>query len=178
MTRTRLSLILLTGVVSAATVLGQAPTYPSDRVLTHREQAPLVKAWIQKRFDTVLPALMQREKIDMWIIVTREYNDDPVFRSMAPLTTYSSRRRTILVFNQRGGAVDRLSVGRFDYDRLFKVVPTANDEQWNGLHKLVEERDPQVIGVNTSEAWNHADGLTANEREQLLKALGPKDRRA
>ncbi len=174
MTRTRLSLILLAAVVSTTTILGQAPTYPSDRVLTHREQAPLVKAWIQKRFDTVLPALMQREKIDMWIVVSREYNDDPVFRSMAPLTTYSSRRRTILVFNQRGGAVDRLSVGRFDYDGLFKVVPTANDEQWNGLRKLVEERDPQVIGVNTSEAWNHADGLTANERDQLLKALGPK----
>ncbi len=48
-------------------------------------------------------------------------------------------------------------------------MPTANDEQWNGLRKLVEERDPQVIGVNTSEAWNHADGLTANEREQLLE---------
>ena len=73
-------------------------------MLTHREQAPLVKSWIQKRFDTVLPALMQREKIDMWIIVSREYNDDPVFRSMAPLTTYSSRRRTILVFHERGGA--------------------------------------------------------------------------
>ena len=73
--------------------------WPADRVLTHREQAPLVKGWIQKRFATVLPALMQREKIDMWIIVSREYNDDPVFRSMAPLTTYSGRRRKILVFH-------------------------------------------------------------------------------
>jgi hypothetical protein len=83
-------------------------------VLTHREQAPLVKSWIQRRFDTVLPALMRREKIDMWIIVSREYNDDPVFRSMAPLTTYSSRRRTILVFHDRGGSVEHLSIGRFD----------------------------------------------------------------
>ncbi len=58
--------------------------------------------------------------------------------------------------------------------RLYTVVPTANDEQWDGLRKVVEERDPQVIGINTSEAWNHADGLTANEKEQLLRALGPK----
>jgi hypothetical protein len=142
--------------------------------LTHREQARLVRSWIVKRFDTVLPALMRREKIDMWIIVSREYNDDPVFRSMAPLTTYSSRRRTILVFSDRGGRVERLSIGRFDYDGLYTVVPTANDEQWAGLRKIVEERDPQQIGINTSEAWNHADGLTANEKEQLLKALGPK----
>jgi hypothetical protein len=172
-TRTTLG-VLLSALVSTTTLVAQTATYPSDRVLTHREQAPLVKGWIEKRFDTVLPALMRREKIDMWIIVSREYNDDPVFRSMAPLTTYSSRRRTILVFNDRGGAVDRLSIGRFDYNGLFTVVPTANDEQWSGVRSLVEERDPRVIGVNTSEAWNHADGLTANEKEQLLKALGPK----
>src|SRR5918999_6183149 len=97
---------------------------PAQRVLTHREQAPLVKSWIVKRFDTVLPALMQREGIDMWIIVSREYNDDPVFRSMAPLTTFSSRRRTILVFSNPGGGkpVERLSIGRFDYEGLFTVV--------------------------------------------------------
>lgn len=151
----------------------QAPAYPADGVLTHREQAPLVKGWIERRFDAVLPGLMRREGIDMWIIVSREYNDDPVFRSMAPLTTFSSRRRTILVFSDRGDRVDRLSIGRFDYDGLFTVVPTPNDGQWDGLRKLVEERNPKVIGVNTSEAWNHADGLTANERDNLLGALGP-----
>jgi hypothetical protein len=166
-------------IISSAVLLQAKPApapqvYPTDRVLTHREQAALVKGWIEERFDTLLPRLMQREKIDMWIIVSREYNDDPVFRSMAPLTTYSSRRRTILVFHERGGKVDRLSVGRFDYDGLYKVVPTGNDEQWAGLRKLVEERVPQVIGINTSQAWNHADGLTATEKENLTKALGPK----
>jgi Xaa-Pro aminopeptidase len=171
MKRAILALLLF---VAASPLAARATDYPTDRVLTHREQAPLVKGWIQKRYDTVLPGLMEREKIDMWIIVSREYNDDPVFRSMSPLTTYSSRRRTILVFHNRGGKVDRLSIGRFDYDGLYSLVRTANDEQWAGLRKLVEERDPQVIGVNTSEAWNHADGLTANEKEQLLKALGPK----
>jgi Xaa-Pro aminopeptidase len=164
----------IAAAMSAGIPLSAQPAFPTDRVLTHREQAPIVKGWIVKRFDTVLPALMRREKIDMWIVVSREYNDDPVFRSMAPLTTYSSRRRTILVFSDRGGRVDRLSIGRFDYDGIYTVVPTANDGQWAGLRKLVEERDPQVIGINTSEAWNHADGLTANEKERLLEALGPK----
>ena len=148
-------------------------TFPSDRVLTHREQDPLVRGWIADRFDTVLPGLMRRAGIDMWIIVSREYNDDPVFRSMAPLTTFSSRRRTILVFFDRGAqGVERLSVGRFDYDRLFTLVTTPNDGQWDGLKKLVEARDPKVIGINTSEAWNHADGLTANEKDNLIRALG------
>lgn len=148
---------------------------PAQRVLTHREQAALVKGWIQKRFDTLLPTLMQRTGIDMWIIVSREYNDDPVFRSMAPLTTYSSRRRTILVFHNPGGGkpVERMSIGRFDYDGLFKVVQTHNDAQYEGLRKVVDERNPKAIGIDESDAWNHADGLTANEKRRLMSALGP-----
>ena len=167
------ALLLLSGAVPSA----QAPpaSLPTDRVLTHREQAPIVRERIVKRFETVLPALMRREGIDLWIIVSREYNDDPVFASMAPLTTFSSRRRTILVFSDVGAkGVERLSIGRFDYDRLFTLVATPNDGQWDGLRKLVGTRDPKVIGINTSEAWNHADGLTANEKDNLLRTLGPK----
>jgi Xaa-Pro aminopeptidase len=147
-----------------------------NRVLTHREQAPIVHGWIEERFDTLLPELMRRAEIDMWILVSREYNDDPVFRSMAPLTSYASRRRTILVFFDRGGdeAVERLSIGRFKYQGLFDVHKTSNDEQWEGLREIVEERDPKVIGINTSELWNHADGLTATQRDLLMKALPAK----
>ena len=55
--------------LSAAAGAGQQSSFPADRVLTHREQAALVKGWIQNRFDTVLPALMRREKnklIGVW----------------------------------------------------------------------------------------------------------------
>jgi Xaa-Pro aminopeptidase len=171
----RLALIL---VALTSTATAQAPLYPdpATRVLSHREQAPLVKSWIQKRFQTVLPNLMSRTGIDMWVIVSREYNDDPVFRSMAPLTTFSSRRRTILVFSNPGGGkpVEAMSIGRFDYEGLFTLVPTPNDGQYEGLRKLVEQKDPRTIGINESDAWNHADGLTANEKRRLTEALGPK----
>ena len=162
--------------LSIVTAAGGAQTLPVTRVLTHREQAPLQARWIAQRFKDVLPALMRRERIDMWIIVSREYNDDPVFRSMSPVTTYSSRRRTILVFFDRGGdkGVEHLSIGRFDYDGLFTLEKTDNDGQWDGLRKVVEARDPATIGVDTSELYNHADGLTANERDNLMKALGAK----
>jgi Xaa-Pro aminopeptidase len=168
--------LIAAAVLISAIATPVSQTLPAgERVLTHREQATLIKNWITRRFDTVLPALMQREGIDLWVIVSREYNDDPVFRSMAPLTTYSSRRRTILAFYRApAGTVERVSIGRFDYDGLFTVVKTHNDAQYEGLRKFVEDRDPKVIGINTSEAWNHADGLTANERDNLHKALGPK----
>jgi Xaa-Pro aminopeptidase len=173
-----LAIACLLTAVTALSPAAQSVTYPdpAQRVLTHREQAPLVKSWITKRFDSVLPELMTREGIDMWIVVSREYNDDPVFRSMAPLTTFSSRRRTILVFHNPGDGkpVERVSIGRFDYERLFQLVPTHNDAQYEGLRKFVEERDPRAIGINESDAWNHADGLSANEKRRLIEALGPK----
>lgn len=151
------------------------PTFPQNRVLTHREEAPIIRARIAERFETVLPELMRREGIDLWLVITREYNDDPVFRSMAPLETYSSRRRTILAFHDRGGSagVEAISVGRFDYAGLFKLYPTHNDSQYVGLRRLVEERQPRRIGINVSNSWNHADGLTHNEYLRLTEALGP-----
>jgi Xaa-Pro aminopeptidase len=145
------------------------------KVLTHREQYPIQRAWIEKRFNTVLPELMRREGIDMWIVVSREYNDDPVFRSMAPLTTFSSRRRTILVFFDPGPGkpVERLSIGRFDYDKLYQMVAVPIDEQWSALRRVVGDRKPKTIGINMSEFFNHADGLTATEKQNLENALGP-----
>jgi Xaa-Pro aminopeptidase len=172
-------LVILACLLAVSTAISWASPpsdFPSDRVLTHREQAPLVRGWIEKRLETILPALMRRERIDMWIVVSREYDDDPVFRSMSPLTTYSSRRRTILVFFDPGPgkSVERLSIGRFDYEGLYALVRTHNDGQWEGLRKVVEERDPKRIGIDTSEAWNHADGLSANEKDNLVEAIGPK----
>jgi Fe-S-cluster formation regulator IscX/YfhJ len=147
----------------------------ATRVLTHREQNTRIQERLEHRFETVLPELMRRTGIDMWLVISREYDDDPVFRSLAPFTTYSSRRRTILVFHDRGGdrGVERISIGRFDYDGLYSVYRTHNDSQWVALRKLVEDRKPKVIGVNVSETWSHADGLSANERDNLLRALGP-----
>lgn len=169
-------LLAATCVAVLLTFPAAAQTPSGDRVLPHRDQASLQYRWIATRLDSLLPSLMRREGIDMWVIVSREYNDDPVFRSMAPVTTYSSRRRTILVFFDRGGAkgVERLSIGRFDYDGLFPVERTDNDGQWDGLRRVVEARDPKVIGVDVSEQYSHADGLSANERDNLLKALGSK----
>ena len=114
--------IIAAVIVSIATLDAQSIRFPdpTPRVLTQREQNALVTPWIKKRFDTLLGPLMTREGIDMWIIPTREYNEDPVFASMSPLTYYASRRRTILVFYNPGAGkpAERYSIGRFDYDGL------------------------------------------------------------
>ena len=177
MLRLCLAVFVLAGVsgpLTAQDAPRPSPYLPEHRVLTEREQAPLVSRLIAERFDTVLPDLMRAEGLDMWIVISREFNDDPVFHSMAPLSAWSSRRRTILVFYDHGDdqGVERMSVGRFDYGGLYDFVPTENEEQFEGLLEVVQDRDPQVIGINTSERWNHADGLTATQRDTLMSTLG------
>jgi Xaa-Pro aminopeptidase len=162
-------------VVSGAPTPVRAAEEALPPIKTHRQQAEIVRGFIGQRFDRLLPELMRRHGIDMWVIITREYNDDPVFRSMAPLTAYASRRRTILVFHDRGPdrGVERLSIGRFDYDKLYTVVPTHNDGQFDGLRRLLDERRPTSIGINTSRTFAHADGLSHTEHETLVAAIGP-----
>ena len=68
------------------------------QVLPEREQSRVVDEILNERFNVLLPQLMQRTGIDMWVIISREYNEDPVLKTMLPSTWLSARRTTMLVF--------------------------------------------------------------------------------
>ena len=61
---------------------------------TLREQAALQQSWLEKRLKTVLPGLMRKHGIDMWVIPMREYNEDPTFTSLVSPTTFAARRNS------------------------------------------------------------------------------------
>jgi len=63
---------------------------------TLREQAEIQTEWLRLRLERVLPRLMREHGIDMWIIPSREYNEDPVFTALEGPTTFAARRRTDL----------------------------------------------------------------------------------
>jgi len=46
----------------------------------------------------LLPKLMDETGIDMWVLITREYNEDPIIKTLLPPTWLNARRRTILAF--------------------------------------------------------------------------------
>ena len=81
---------------------------PAERPFgTLREQAAMQQAWLKKRLDTFLPALMRKHGIDMWVVPMREYNEDPVFSSITAPETFAARRRTIYVFFDKCAAAER-----------------------------------------------------------------------
>lgn len=148
-------------------------------ILSLREQAALQDRWLEVRLERVVPALMRREGIDLWIIAAREYNEDPVIETMLPATWMAARRRTILVFFDRGPeqGIERLAVARYDIGPFPRAWdPEAQPDQWGRVAEIIAERDPRRIAVNRSETFALADGLTATEHEALGDALAPEYR--
>ncbi len=143
-------------------------------VLSMRERAALEDRWLEARLDTVVPALMRREGIAMWIVSAREYNEDPVIKTMLPATWVSARRRTILVFYDRGPdeGVERLAVARYDVGPFPRAWnPESQPDQWGRLAEIIAERDPATIALNRSATFALADGLTDTEYDGFLAAL-------
>ena len=147
-------------------------------VLPHRDRAAAENRMLRDRLDTLLPQLMREADLDMWVVICREYAEDPVYLTLVPSPAFAARRTTILVFHDRGEelGVERLTVSRYGQGDYFTGAWESGgslNEQWARLAELVADRDPERIGINVSEGWAFADGLSAGLHERLERALGP-----
>lgn len=154
-------------------------TYPplaayKDTILPLREQLEVQNAWLKERLDTVLPQVMERAGVDMWVVIAREYNEDPVILTLLPEPAMSARRRTILVFHrQADGSVERLTLSRYDVPGFYESGwEPEKESQYECLARVIKERDPQTIGLNISHTFAFGDGLSHGEYQQLADALG------
>ncbi len=139
-----------------------------------RAQADLTNQWLRERLDTLLPELMARADLDMWIVAAREYNEDPVILTLLPAPSMAARRRTILVFARRpDGSVERLTIDRYGFDEFYlRQWEPERESQMACLTRVVHERDPQRIGINVSRESAFGDGLSTHEFAYIRAALG------
>jgi Xaa-Pro aminopeptidase len=131
---------------------------------------------LEERLDSLLPTLMRETGVDMWLVIAREYNDDPVFLSLVPKPRFTARRTTMLVFFDRGDAgVERLTVSRYPLGAMYEAAWEGGDldAQWQRLAEVITERDPQTIAVNTSDTWPVADGISQSLYSKLAASLSP-----
>ena len=184
------SLLISTALLlqAAAPLPGLTPT--ALRPLgTLRQQADVQQEWLRYRLDSVLPGLMRKHGVQMWVIPMREYNEDPVFWALVSPTTFFARRRTIYVFHDRGPelGVERLALGGGTQGGLYQAYVARDtidpsigrrpelvgQAQWDLLARVIQERDPKTIAVDISHTHAFADGLSAGEWEQLSRSLPP-----
>ena len=131
-----------------------------------------------ERLDTVVPKLMRDNKVSMWILMAREYFEEPVVATMLNAESMHARRRTILIFNNPGNGqpVERLTVSRYGLGELFKSAwdPDKQPDQWKAVADIVEARHPATIAINTSSMFAFADGMTQSQYTDLMAALPQK----
>jgi Xaa-Pro aminopeptidase len=145
------------------------------QILPERDRAILKDEILADRFNNLLPQLMDRADIDMWLVISREYNEDPVMRTMLPSSWLNARRRTILVFyrNKEQNTIEKIAVARYD---VGENITSAWDkekqpDQWARLVEIIGERNPNKIGINRSQNFGIADGLVQTDYQELLEAL-------
>ena len=84
---------------------------------------------------------MDRTGIDMWVLISREYNEDPVLKTMLPAKWLNARRRTIILFyrDKQNNSIDKLAVARYNFGEY--IISAWDKEvepnQWKRLNKLM-----------------------------------------
>lgn len=146
-----------------------------SQILKERERAAAIDMVLKDRFDNLLPQLMDRTEFDMWILISREYNEDPVLKTMLPSTWLNARRRTILVFyrDKAKNTIEKLAVARYN---VGKNIDSAWDkdkqpDQWKALVDIISKRDPKKIGINYSKDFGILDGVVKTDYDEFMKVL-------
>lgn len=152
----------------------------NSQILSEKNRAVKINEILKNRFENVLPGLMDKTGIDMWILISREYNEDPVLKTMLPAEWLNARRRTILVFyrDKENNSLDKLAVARYNFGE--NIISTWDKEkqpdQWKRLNEIIDERNPKKIGLNYSKYFNIADGLDKTDFDEFIQNISEKNK--
>ncbi len=172
------------GLMTASSYAGQATqgrVIPdaNQHILSERERPAVINKILRDRLDNLLPRLMRETGIDLWLVINREYVEDPVYLTLVPEPVFHARRLSMLVFYDRGPGegkgVERLTVSRYPMEGFYTAAWQGGtaESQWKRLAEIIAERNPKKIGINTSKEWSFGDGLSSGLRDSLMEALGP-----
>ncbi len=172
-----LFLLSVSFILSGTTITKTSPEKDplKARMISIKKQAKIRNESLLWKLDNLLPVLMRKEGIDMWLLMNRENNEDPLYLTMVPQPNMTARRR-FLLFYDRGEekGVERLDGTGSGTGTYYKGMKSDPDkDRFDNLISAIKKRNPKKIAINTSENWAHADGISATLKDRLTKALGP-----
>ena len=154
--------------------------YAQD-ILPLKERADFVNKLQKDRFNNLLPKLMEETGIDMWVLIAREYNEDPIIKTMLPPTWLNARRTTIVVFSldSKSKKFESVAIARYAFGDNIPSIWNKEQQpnQWEALNEYIVSKNPEKIGINTSSYESLADGLSKYHYDQLYNVLSPKFRK-
>lgn len=170
-------------VLPAALACSPAAEQPPDPygVPGAAERFAVSRDIVVEKLGAPLLAAMRNHDIDLWLVVDRENNPDPLHEEVGG--GFSGVRGARLFHDDGGERPRRLYLGSHEHPANSVVGQAFDEKTYYGYHPdgitphlraAVERLDPERIGVNTSPTLPEADGLTAGLRDFLEGALGPR----
>ncbi len=150
-------------------------------ILPLKERAAFINKLQKERLNKLLPQLMEKTDIDMWVMIAREYNEDPIIKTMLPPTWLNARRTTILVFSldKKTKNFESVAIARYAFGDNIPSIWDKDKQpnQWEALKDYIVSKNPEKIGLNISSYESLADGLSKYHYNQLYNVLSPKFRK-
>ena len=150
----------------------------AQNVLPLKERAEFVNKLQKDRLTNLLPTLMEKTGIDMWVLIAREYNEDPIIKTMLPPTWLNARRTTIIVFSldSKSKKFESVAIARYAFGANIPSIWNKEKQpnQWEALKDYIVSKNPKKIGINTSSYESLADGLSKYHYDQLYNVLPSK----
>jgi Xaa-Pro aminopeptidase len=147
----------------------------AQEILNLKDRATLIEKIQKDRLDNLLPELMFKNGIDMWIIITREYNEDPIIKTLLPPTWLNARRRTILVFSfdESTKKTESVAISRYNFGKNIKSIwdKEKNPNQMLALKDYIDKVNPKKIGLNYSENFALIDGISKSDYELFYSSI-------
>ncbi len=142
-------------------------------IRTVKEQYEIKDKILKERFK-IIPKLMEETEIDVWLILSKEYNEDPILDKLTPSRFINARRLTILVLHNDNGILKKYCVNRPDNDlETFyqRDYDLDKETQLEALERVLRRCKADRIGINISEHFALSDGLTVGLYNLLIKKI-------
>ena len=147
----------------------------AQEILNLKDRATLIEKIQKDRLYNLLPELMSKNGIDMWIIITREYNEDPIIKTLLPPTWLNARRRTILIFSfdESTKKTESVAISRYNFGKNIKSIwdKEKNPNQMLALKDYIDKVNPKKIGLNYSENFALIDGISKSDYELFYSSI-------
>ena len=140
---------------------------------TVKEQCQLHDEILKDRIHHLMPRLMKECGVEMWVVLSREYNEDPLFYTMAPALVKNAGRTTCFVFCLgKDGKYEAINMSRPNprFDGFYTQGMHRKDDVFQALNRLIQEKKPERVHVDVAHACAMADGLSKNLYEHLVLA--------
>ena len=162
-----------------ATIFGQK----LDDQWNTRALQRLMHEWDVKleKMELHLQNSMRRAGVDMWIIMSREFNVDPILQMFGDygISGWYGHRNAYIFFDPgKNKPIERTLIGTHQSGRMLEFFPTIISYGEEGLKphlsKYINKRKPKKIAINRSRTVSMSDGITVEMLAFLEDAIGPK----